>query len=273
MDLCNGHNTRLSCEKKQKKICNDAKVLLLDIEGTTTPISFVTKRLFPYAQSNLSNYFMNNYKSKEVKNALNSLQEQCNADIVAKLCFKKDFAYIDLIKNDQKSVLDSAIEYVLWLMSNDRKVTSLKQLQGNIWKSAYKNGDIKGEVFPDVKPAIEKAKKAGKCVCIYSSGSVAAQKLLFKHSVLGNMLSLIDSHFDTTIGDKKVCSSYSKIAEKLKVKSNDILFLTDIASEADAALSAGCNVFVVCRPGNKLIPNLHDYHTINDFSVLSKCFS
>lgn len=265
--------TRLFLKNKYKSICSAAKIILLDIEGTTTPISFVTQILFPYAKSNLEKFLVSKYNTKEVKDSIKSLQNQCQDDITNKLYCKQDFVKLDLNKSSKEKVLEHCVDYIMWLMANDRKVTPLKQLQGDIWQSAYEVGDIKGDIFSDVKPAIDIARNVGKLIYIYSSGSVAAQKLLFKYSVDGNLLPLINGHFDTKIGDKKCKDSYIKIAKNLKVQPCDILFLTDVAAEADAALLVGYKVFIVSRPGNKSIPNLYDYDVISDFSVLSSCFS
>ena len=247
-------------------VYKSVKVILLDIEGTTTPITFVSKTLFPYAMSNAKSYLSDNYSSNDTVAVIKSLQEQTKLDAEAK---KFNFSITDLsLKEDKEVVINAVFKYVSWLIEMDKKVTPLKQLQGYIWKSAYETGKIKGEFFEDVQSALELWKKDGKLVYIYSSGSVQAQKLLFQYSTNGDMLSLIKGHFDTKIGYKKDKTSYIRIAEELDIKPKDILFLTDITAEADAAIAAGMHAFILCRPGNKPIDNKSDYLCIDDFTCL-----
>lgn len=135
-------------------------------------------------------------------------------------------------------------------MDNDRKSTALKQLQGHMWCAAYETGQICGAIFDDVVPALQRLKAAGLRICIYSSGSVEAQKLLFGHSTSGNLLEYLSGFYDTNIGAKIDKESYSKIAAQLELDAGEILFLTDIPAEANAAEAAGLSVCLVSRPGN-----------------------
>lgn len=136
-------------------------------------------------------------------------------------------------------------------MSHDRKLTALKNLQGRMWESSYKNGEIKGEIYPDVSRVLKTLKNNGKKLYVYSSGSVKAQRLLFKHSDHGDLTPLFDGNFDTNVGSKKESQSYDKIAEKIEVDPEKILFLTDVVEEADAAREANFEVCILARPGNK----------------------
>ncbi|EGD76992.1 enolase-phosphatase E1 [Salpingoeca rosetta] len=155
-------------------------------------------------------------------------------------------------------------------MDNDRKATALKQLQGHIWKDAYESGAVKGHVYDDVRPAMERWVADGIQVRIYSSGSVAAQKLLFKHSENGDMTKLLSGHYDTRIGGKMEAASYRRIAEEAMTKPNSILFLSDRIEECEAARAAGLMVVVSIRPGNADIPSdrLNAFESITSFDQL-----
>ena len=179
-----------NCKKESlSDIIKCVKVVLLDIEGTTTPIVFVTEVLFPFAKSNVKSYLSVNYDCNETTSIIASLHELCKAD-TAQCCTSFTFASLDL-NEEKESVINAVVEYILWLISNDRKVSPLKDLQGLVWKNGYKSGEIKGDVYDDVFPAIKVWKNSQKKVYIYSSGSVQAQKLLFEHSTCGNMLPLL----------------------------------------------------------------------------------
>lgn len=201
------------------------KVLLLDIEGTTTSISFVYDVLFPYARRELPGFIERHVARPEVQTALAlmGLAAGCSANV--------------------------ATVRALELMDGDVKDTGLKMLQGLVWEDGYRAG-LLGHVFEDVRPALERAKERGVTVAIYSSGSVSAQKLLFGHSESGDLLPLIAAHFDTTTGPKKEAASYRAIAVALRVAVPEVTFLTDNPDEARAALEAGMRVFVAVRPGN-----------------------
>ncbi|XP_053450042.1 enolase-phosphatase E1 isoform X2 [Nycticebus coucang] len=147
-------------------------------------------------------------------------------------------------------MIQAVVDNVCWQMSLDRKTTALKQLQGHMWRAAFTAGRMKAEFFADVVPAVRKWREAGMKVYIYSSGSVEAQKLLFGHSTEGDILELVDGHFDTKIGHKVESESYRKIANSIGCSTNNILFLTDVTPEASAAEEADVHVAVVVRPGN-----------------------
>jgi len=245
----------------------ETSVLLIDIEGTTTPISFVANKLFPFIKEQLDTFLYRNWYSDEVLLAIEKLKEQVNVDVE---CGMDSVPRIVSAKtrSQRSSFLESVKKNVLWQMSQDRKTTALKYLQGLMWREAYYSGKIKGEVFMDVKVALEKLQKQNFQIFIYSSGSVEAQKLLFKYSEHGNMLPLFDGHFDTTIGSKREKESYQKIAENISCKLEQILFLTDVLQEADAAFIAGLHVCIVVRPGNKPLEKLSQYPCIKTFKSL-----
>ncbi|XP_041055070.1 enolase-phosphatase E1 [Carcharodon carcharias] len=224
-------------------------VFLLDIEGTTTPISFVKDVLFPYVKRNVKGYLHTHWHEKECQEDVELLRKQAKDDnqfdgaVLIPECHSGENA-------DKEQAIKAVINYILWQMSQDRKTTALKQLQGHMWTEAYVRGEVKGEVYEDVSPAIKKWRKAGKKVYIYSSGSVEAQKLLFGYSVEGDLLELFDGHFDTKIGSKVEMESYRRIAQNIGCSTGNILFLTDVTKEARAAGQAGVQVTLVVRPGN-----------------------
>ncbi|CAB3249052.1 unnamed protein product [Arctia plantaginis] len=229
-------------------IVKKCKILLLDIEGTTTSISFVKDKLFPYAEENVKDFLNNEWGSADVKDAVGALRKLALEDEEKKVDGVVTIPADDASKDDQ---IDALVKNVKWQMSSDRKVGPLKQLQGLIWKKGYDKGDIKGHVYDDVSPALEQWRSVeGRKVYIYSSGSVQAQKLLFGMSSAGDMLKLIDGHFDTAVGAKQESASYTAIAEKIGCKAEEILFLTDIDKEAEAARLAGVQAALVSREGN-----------------------
>ena len=253
--------------EKINHILKEVKVILLDIEGTTTPISFVTDVLFPYASENVKPYLTLHYEDENMKDIISSLQDQCKKDAELEKNASLSFANVSLVHDNKSVIIQCVVDYILWLTKNDKKVTSLKELQGLIWKSAYESGKIKGIIYDDLLMALKTWKSNGKVICIYSSGSIQAQKLLFGYSTDGDLLPYFFKHFDTHIGGKKEAKSYSEIAKNLNVKPCDILFFTDVIAEADAANEAGVKVSVVCRPGNKPIErSTCSYCCIDDFS-------
>ncbi|KAK3718786.1 hypothetical protein QZH41_014038 [Actinostola sp. cb2023] len=164
----------------------------------------------------------------------------------------------------------SVVKSVLWLMDADRKVTALKQLQGHIWKKAYEDGEIKGEVYDDVVPALDKWTSSGYKVYIYSSGSVVAQKLLFRYSNKGDLLKYFSGHFDTKIGLKVESESYQNIAKSIGEDAGGILFVTDVVKEVSAATEAGISTVISIRPGNAPLTkkDKQTYKTITSFDEL-----
>jgi len=208
------------------------QVMLLDIEGTTTPIDFVYLTLFPYARKRLDEF-------------------------VADKLDKTDLHLLEMEYRGDNSLSKPAwkippSKYLHWLMEQDRKSPALKNIQGKIWKAGYEDGSLKGEVFPDVVPAMKRWKAQGKRVAIYSSGSVLAQKLLFKYNRDGDISEMIDGYFDTAVGPKKDAESYMEIAKRLGVPSSEIFFISDSAAECGAAKKAGCSVRYSVRPGNNI---------------------
>ena len=220
------------------------RVVLLDVEGTTTPISFVYETLFPYARRRLREYLRAHATEPEIARAIELFRRERRAESIGADAPE----WVDVTP---ASILESAADYAEWLMERDRKSPALKELQGLIWRQGYQSGVLRGEVFPDVPDALRRWRAAGIRTAIYSSGSVLAQKLLFGTTTLGDLTALIDGHFDTAVGAKRDRASYEAIAATLSVAPNEILFLSDTGEELDAAAKAGCNAALVIRPGNQ----------------------
>lgn len=228
---------------------SEHRVLLLDIEGTTTPISFVYETLFPYAREHVGSFLRQNADTPAVIDDLSALADQAGRDV------KNDVEGVELFTPDD---VEAAIDNVQLQMDNDRKTTALKSLQGKIWRAGYDDGSLKGEVFPDVPSVLKEMAARPARICIYSSGSVAAQKLLFGFSEHGDLTRYLDGYFDTTTGSKKQSSSYEAISAELQVEPREVLFATDNLDEARAARDAGMRAVILDRPGNASLPD-HDF--------------
>lgn len=225
------------------------RAILLDVEGTTTPIAFVQETLFPYIRDNVEQYLRAHWEEEECQRDVGLLRQQAQEDsgLDGAVPIPLESGSGD---EELERIIRAVVDNVHWQMALDRKTTALKQLQGHMWRAAYATGLVKGEIFEDVVPAIRKWREAGMKVYIYSSGSVEAQKLLFGYSTEGDILELFDGHFDTKIGPKVESESYRRIAASIGCDTNNILFLTDVPREANAAEEADTHVAVVIRPGN-----------------------
>jgi len=163
--------------------------------------------------------------------------------------------------------LESATEYIYWLMDRDRKSTPLKSLQGKIWQEGYEAGELLSQVYDDVPPALNRWHQQGKQIYIYSSGSVLAQKLLFGHTVAGDLTPLLSGYFDTTIGAKQEAESYRRIAASIQQSPETILFVSDVVAELEAASAAGMQCVLSLRPGNHPQP-ANAFRSIHSFDEL-----
>jgi enolase-phosphatase E1 len=217
------------------------RAVLLDIEGTTTPVDFVYKTLFPYARERAGEFLREHWDDADVREDVAGLHAQHRADAAANL------APPSWVTGSPKSELDSAAGYVGSLMDRDSKCSPLKSLQGKIWREGYAKGELHGEVFPDVPPAMIRWSRQAKRIYIFSSGSVLAQKLLFSTTTAGDLTELIEAHFDTGIGPKGDPQSYQRIAERLALLASGILFISDVAQELDAARDAGMQTALCVR--------------------------
>ena len=210
----------------------DCDYILMDIEGTTSSISFVKDVLFPYFLLNIDD--INKLSNiKEVKYAFGQV--------------------LRIVKREENRDITTSEEVILQLKKwceQDLKITPLKTLQGILWQKGYQNGELLGHVYDDVPVMLENWNFLGKKMGIFSSGSVNAQKLLFSHSVKGNLSTYFSNYFDTNIGSKRDSDTYSLITKQLALPSNRILFLSDVIEELAAADMAGMKTIQITREGN-----------------------
>jgi len=202
----------------------DVRAILTDIEGTTSSLAFVKDVLFPYA-----------------RNALPSFVKAHGSEI------KDIVADIASVVGKPHLTTQETIDTLLQWMDEDRKVTPLKTLQGIMWKRGYESGELRSHVYEDAVRALRQWHTAGLKIYVYSSGSIAAQKLLFSHTPHGDLSRLFSGYFDTTTGPKLESGSYEKIAASVSLPAGSIVFLSDHAGETQAAASAGLQTVLVAR--------------------------
>ena len=200
----------------------------MDIEGTTTPIEFVHNTLFPYARERVQEFLERHAADPDVEADIALLRAEHEAETAP-------------------PPMASVAAYVRWLIDGDRKSTGLKSLQGKIWAEGYRAGGLRGEVYPDVAPALERWQRQGIDVAIFSSGSVQAQRDLFRTTTAGDLSRFIRANFDTTTGPKGVAQSYARIAAALERSPSEMLFVSDVGAELDAAQAAGMRTAVCVR--------------------------
>jgi enolase-phosphatase E1 len=236
--------------------------VLLDIEGTTTPIAFVHEVLFSYARSQVRRFLLEHFASAEVLADLQQLREEHDLDV------KQNLQPPALVEGPRDAAVNSLAAYASWLIDRDRKSPGLKSLQGKIWQQGYSDGSLKAELFADVRPALERWRRAGLKISIFSSGSSLAQKLLFAHTAAGDLSGLIDNYFDTTVGSKTEAASYRRIVSALRLPAQNLLFISDVVPELDAAAAAGMRTLLCVRPGNRPQPFTERYRKIRDFDEI-----
>ena len=219
--------------------------VLLDIEGTTTPIDFVYKTLFPYVRDRVHEFLDAGGSDPEVQNVVGLLERE---------------------KAEEGKASLSTADYVLWLMDQDRKSTGLKALQGRIWFEGSRNGQLRGEVFPDVPSALARWLRAAIDIRIFSSGSILAQQLLFQSTRFGDLTRSLRGYFDTTTGSKADPSSYKRISRAMNVPAASILFVSDTLTELDAAHQAGMQTALCIRPGNRPVSPGHAHRTVSNLT-------
>lgn len=217
------------------------RAIVTDIEGTTTDIRFVHQILFPYARARLADFITRHAEDLEVLQALDALREEIN--------------------EPQAEIVD-LVDQLYVYMDKDEKSPALKTLQGIIWRTGYTDGDFRGHLYADVAPQLAQWQTQGIKLYVYSSGSVDAQKLLFGYSEEGNLLPLFTDYFDTRVGAKREVASYQNIAEQLMLPASDLLFLSDIRQELDAAREAGWNT---CQLVRDEADELSDHPQVNRF--------
>jgi len=242
---------------------SNVEAIVLDIEGATTSIRFVYDGLFPFVREHVGRFLEQNWEEAQVQSDVNLIRAQAQSDLSSGAT---DAPQIP--EGDQATPQDVS-RNVHWQMDQDRKTTGLKSLQGKIWKDGYASGELKGHVYADVPKALQRWKDLGISVYIYSSGSVAAQKLLFGNSAAGDLMSLLSGYFDTTTGPKKEASSYTAIAASIGADPSRVVFITDNLDEAIAADAAGLRAFVSLRPGNHPVDE-HSFPEISSFAELDR---
>jgi enolase-phosphatase E1 len=207
------------------RFCADAA--LIDIEGTVGSIAFVHDVLFPYARERMDAFVESHRDEDSVRAILDLTAKEIGTDV-----------------HDLDAILDALHEW----SDRDIKITPLKELQGMIWKSGFESGQIRADLYPDAVDALRRFYESGVRLFVYSSGSIAAQRLLFGHTVAGDLLPLFDGYFDTTTGPKREAASYALIAEKIGCEPSRVVFFSDHVAELDAARAAGMSTFQLARP-------------------------
>jgi enolase-phosphatase E1 len=239
---------------------DQVRVLLLDIEGTTTPIEFVYKTLFPYSSRNVGAFLSQHFADVEVRNLVEELKAQNEQDNTAGLQPPV------WLSDSAKACVSSAAAYVQWLIAKDSKCTPLKSLQGKIWQRGFASAELHGEVYPDVPPAFARWRGQQREICIYSSGSVLAQQLLFRTVASGDLTLHIAGFFDTQTGTKTSPESYARIAESRERAPREFLFVSDAPKEVKAARTAGMYSVLCDRstPASQLQVSSETIHTFDE---------
>lgn len=225
------------------------QAILTDIEGTTSSISFVKEVLFPYAATALPDYVRNHAAEADVAGVLDGVAAESGRS---------------------RQDLDGLIEQLLAWIAEDRKITPLKTLQGLLWRAGYEQGAYRAHIYPEVPAKLREWHRQGLALFVYSSGSIAAQQLFFRHSEAGNLEALFSGFFDTTSGGKREAASYRRIAEAIGCAPHAILFLSDIKEELDAAAEAGMRTCWLQRPADCPQPEASMAHAVaHGFDAIS----
>lgn len=210
--------------------------VLLDIEGTTCPVSFVSMTLFPYAAAQLGPFLAAHGSLPAVAELVQQVQEAWAQD-----CSEEAVALRRTTSLDADPC-QSVLPYLQWLIRQDRKLPALKELQGLVWEEGYRSGALLGPLYEDVPPALERWQQTGLTLSVYSSGSVRAQQLLYSHSNAGDLRHRFSHWFDTRIGSKHEANSYLRICQTLQALPEQVLFISDSPAEIKAASDAGLSV-------------------------------
>jgi enolase-phosphatase E1 len=226
---------------------NKVRYILTDIEGTTTSVKFVYEVLFPYFRKHIG-----------------ELREM-TVDPDVQKAFRQTVELAATLENKKLNTVDDIINTLYRWSEEDRKITPLKAVQGILWQKGYENGEIKGHVYPEVAECLKNWHEAGLQIGVFSSGSVAAQKLIFGYSESGDLTRFFSHYFDTTTGSKREKDTYPKIAEIIGIESGEILFLSDIVEELEAAAAAGFQTVQLVRPGTEGNWNV----TVTDFTQIT----
>jgi enolase-phosphatase E1 len=225
---------------------NKIEAIVTDIEGTTSALSFVKEVLFPYAQERLAGFVARNAENEGVRDVLDDVRK---------------------IENNPGLTAEECVSVLLKWSAEDKKIRPLKTLQGMIWEDGYVKGVFKGHIYEDAVLKLKEWHASGMPLYIYSSGSVPAQKLLFRHTPYGDLTPLFSGYFDTAIGAKVEAQSYAKIASNLGKDACQILFLSDHIGELDAAQAAGFSTILLDR--DNAAENNGCHRRMTDFTSIS----
>ncbi|MFM8985534.1 MAG: acireductone synthase [Planctomycetia bacterium] len=231
----------------------DGRGILLDVEGTTSSISFVYDVLFAHAKAHAGEFLAANRADPRVRAAAAGIAATAGLP-------PGDVDTPEAITRIALAAID--------LMNRDVKDTALKALQGMIWRSGFESGAVVSHVFDDVPPALAQWADSGLDVRIYSSGSIEAQQLFFAHTAAGDLLPLLRGHYDTTTGPKREAASYAAIAADMGLEPRQILFVSDVGAELDAARQAGMATALAVRPGNRDAGGLFAHEPISSFAEI-----
>ena len=218
--------------------------VLLDIEGTTCPVSFVAEVLFPYASAKLGSHLKAHGDEPEVATLVAAVDQAWAEDPHA------EAQALRAAQGAGAARAEAVVPYLQGLIARDVKLTPLKDLQGLIWRAGYASGELVAPLFSDVPAALQRWHQAGLVLAVYSSGSVAAQQLLYGHSQAGDLRGLFSHWFDTRTGPKQQSSSYTAIALAMGSAAEQVLFISDSLAELQAAHAAGMAVLFSDRDGN-----------------------
>lgn len=219
------------------------KAVLTDIEGTTSAVSFVFDVLFPYAAEHLPAFVVEQAEQPDVAAQIAAVRAEAG---------------------EPGASVARVVDILLQWIAEDRKATPLKALQGMVWQQGYEAGQLKGHVYPDAVEALQRWHAEGYALYVYSSGSIQAQKLIFGCSVAGDLSPLFSGYFDTTSGPKREATSYARIVGEIGLPADEVLFLSDVVQELDAAEQAGLQTVGLARDGG----SLGDHETVASFAVI-----
>jgi len=223
------------------------RAVLTDIEGTTSSITFVKDVLFPYARKRLPAFVATQADDPDVRHWLHEAAREAG-----------------LASASQQEIIELLIGWI----DADRKSTALKALEGMIWKAGYEDGEYRAHVYPEVPARLRGWQRAGRKLYVYSSGSVPAQKLLFAHTDAGDLSALFSGYFDTESGGKRDAESYRRIATAIGLPPADILFLSDVTEELDAARTAGMQTTLLARAPSRC-PAQSAHRCVADFDAIA----
>lgn len=221
------------------------KVVLTDVEGTTTSLSFVKDVLFPYARERMRSFLNEHQHDMNVRKQLEAVASEVGSPLT----------------------LEQSIEQLIQWIDEDKKVTALKAIQGMIWVAGYKNGDYTGHVYEDAVTNLKQWHSQGIRLYVFSSGSVQAQQLIYGYSDAGDLTPLFSGYFDTKIGAKRDVDAYKNIASEINESPEQILFLSDIKEELDAAKHAGMQTLWLVREGE--IDERAAHTQVPDFNAIN----